>query len=57
MQRELLDRAIWDARVQLASAIFEWIEDWYNPTRRYTSLGNLSPDDDEALHTAVTQAA
>ena len=39
MQRELLDRHDWDSRAELASAIFEWIEGWYNPRRRHTSLG------------------
>ncbi|WP_372430443.1 integrase core domain-containing protein [Janibacter melonis] len=32
MQRELLDRRHWTSRVDLAAAIFEWIEGWYNPT-------------------------
>ena len=43
LQRELLDRKRWATRAELASAIFEWIEAWYNPRRRHTSLGNLSP--------------
>lgn len=57
MQRELLDRQHWSTRVQLASAIFEWIEGWYNPRRRHTSLGNLSPHEFEALHTVTLTAA
>jgi transposase InsO family protein len=57
MQRELLDRQHWTSRVQLASAIFEWIEGWYNPRRRHTSLGNLSPYEFEALHTITLTAA
>ncbi|MFC8503818.1 integrase core domain-containing protein [Pedococcus sp. NPDC057267] len=57
MQRELLDRQSWSTRVQLASAIFEWIEGWYNPRRRHTSLGNLSPHEFEALHTVTLTAA
>jgi transposase InsO family protein len=57
MQRELLDRQHWSTRVELASAIFEWIEGWYNPRRRHSSLGNLSPHEFEALHTAVITAA
>lgn len=57
MQRELLDRTVWDSRTQLASAMFEWIEGFYNPRRRHTSLGNLSPADYEALHTAAGIAA
>lgn len=35
MQRELLDRTTWDSRAQLASAMFEWIEGFYNPRRRH----------------------
>ena len=57
MQRELLDRQCWSSRVELASAIFEWIEGWYNPRRRHTSLGNLSPHEFETLHTITFTAA
>jgi putative transposase len=57
MQRELLDRQAWASRVELAAAIFEWIEGWYNPRRRHSSLGYLSPAQFEALHTATNQAA
>lgn len=57
MQRELLDRHHWDSRTELAAAIFEWIEGWYNPRRRHTSIGNLSPAEFEALHNPADQAA
>jgi putative transposase len=57
MQRELLDTQRWASQEQLASAIFEWIEAWYNPRRRHTSLGDLSPIEFENLHTAATEAA
>ena len=57
MQRELLDRSAWASRKELASAMFEWIEGFYNPTRRHTALGNLSPIEFETLHTAATAAA
>ncbi len=43
MQLELLDRTAWETRQQLSNAIFEWIECWYNPYRRHSSLGMLSP--------------
>jgi putative transposase len=43
LQRELLDQRAWSSPAQLGSAIFEWIEAWYNPRRRHTSLGMLSP--------------
>jgi transposase InsO family protein len=67
MQRELLDtRAVWETPEELGAAIFEWIEAWYNPRRRHTAIGMLSPVDYEhawqqrasaALHTAATGAA
>jgi putative transposase len=43
LQRELLDEHRWSTRRQLALAVFEWIEAWYNPHRRHTSIGSLSP--------------
>ncbi len=57
MQRELLDRTTWDTRAQLASAMFEWIEGFYNPRRRHSALDYLSPADYEAIHTAAEIAA
>ena len=57
MQRELLDRQHWSSRVELASAIFEWIEGWYNPRRRHSTLGMLSPHKYETLHAAPEKAA
>ncbi len=43
LQRELLDTRRWTDRPTLASAIFEWIEAWYNPRRRHSALEYLSP--------------
>jgi putative transposase len=57
MQIELLDRRIWTTRAELANAIFEWIEAFYNPIRRHSALGYLSPIDHERLHTATIEAA
>jgi putative transposase len=57
LQRELLEQHDWDTRDQLASAIFEWIESWYNPTRRHTSIAMLSPADYERAHTPALEAA
>lgn len=50
LQRELLDEHHWDTKEQLALAIFEWIEAWYNPRRRHTSIGRVSPAEREAAH-------
>ncbi|MFP5023468.1 IS3 family transposase [Pseudonocardia phyllosphaerae] len=57
MQRELLDTRDWDTPEQLGSAIFEWIETWYNPRRRHTSIGHQSPADYERLHRPAAAAA
>jgi putative transposase len=56
MQRELLDRT-WTSQTDLASAMFEWIEGWYNSRRRHSALGYLSPAQFEALHTPTIAAA
>jgi putative transposase len=52
LQLELLDEHRWDTRAQLASAIFEWIEAWYNPHRRHSYCAMLSPTDYETAHRA-----
>ena len=57
MQRELLDRQKWATRDDLASAIFEWIEGFYNPVRRHTSIDGLSPVEFEHLHNHAATAA
>ena len=38
LQIELLDRRDWATRAELANAIFEWIEAFYNPVRRHSGL-------------------
>jgi transposase InsO family protein len=43
VQRELLDRQQWGSRVELALAVFEWIEGLYNPYRRQNRSGNACP--------------
>jgi putative transposase len=47
----------WDNRDQLAAAIFEWIEAWYNPTRRHSSIRMCSPAHFEAQHANDTEIA
>ena len=48
LQRELLDeRPRWATHHELAQAVFEWIEAWYNPRRRHSSIGRVSPIDFE----------
>jgi putative transposase len=43
MQVELLDRRRWRTRIELANAIFEYLEVFHNRQRRHSSLGMLSP--------------
>ncbi len=43
MQIELLDRKKWATRVELANAISEYIEIFYNRRRRHSSVGYLTP--------------
>ena len=57
MQIELLDRRAWETRAELANAMFEWIEAFYNPRRRHSALGYLAPNEYETLHTAAPVAA
>jgi putative transposase len=52
LQLELLDEHRWENRQQLALAVFEWIEAWYNPKRRHSYCNMLSPVDYEAAHAA-----
>jgi putative transposase len=43
MQVELLDRRRWKTRIELANAIFEYLEIWHNRQRRHSRLGMLTP--------------
>nr|WP_027935499.1 IS3 family transposase [Amycolatopsis sp. ATCC 39116] len=55
LQLDLLDSNQWKTREELANAIFEWIECWYNPKRRHSKIGMHSPVTFEALHTESGQ--
>ena len=59
LQTELLNRSTWATRTDLAQAIFAFLEGFYNPRRRHSTLGYLSPADYEtaaARHPAETAA-
>jgi transposase InsO family protein len=53
MQVELLDRHRWHTRVELANAIFEYLELFHNRTRRHSSLGMLTPLEFEQVFTVA----
>lgn len=43
MQTELLNRQRWRTRIELANAIFEYIEGFHNRRRRHSALGWMTP--------------
>ncbi len=43
MQIELLDRRTWTTRAELATAIFEYIEAFYNPVRQHAAADDREP--------------
>jgi transposase InsO family protein len=56
MQVELLDRKRGRTRVELANAIFEYLEVFHNRQRRHSALGMLTPVEFEARHKPTTAA-
>jgi putative transposase len=56
MQTELLNRRRWRTRIELANAIFEYLEIFHNRQRRHSSLGMLSPIEYERLHPTLSVA-
>jgi transposase InsO family protein len=56
MQVELLDRKRWRTRVELANAIFEYLEIFHNRQRRHSALGMLTPVEFEVRHQPATVA-
>ncbi len=43
LECELLDRRRCESQTEAKMVIFEFIEGWNNPHRRYSSIGYLSP--------------
>ena len=43
LQTELLDRRTFQSRPEARIAVFDYIEDWYDPHRRHSSIGKMSP--------------
>jgi transposase InsO family protein len=53
LQVELLDRRRWRTRLELANAIFDYLEIWHNRRRRHSSLGMLIPIEFETRNTTT----
>src|SRR5687768_8275540 len=49
LECELLDRRRFRNQVEARTAVFEFLEGWYNPRRRHSALGYLSPMEFERL--------
>jgi transposase InsO family protein len=47
----LLDRKKWKTRVELANAMFDYLEIWHNRRRRHSQLGWLTPIEFERVNT------
>ena len=50
LKRELINRRSWPTRAEARTTVFEYIEGWYNPRRRHSTLGYLSPAQYEQAH-------
>jgi len=54
MQIELLNRRRWKTRVELANAIFDYIEIFHNRQRRHSALGYRTPTEHELLNDSIS---
>ena len=57
LECELLDRVPFRTPSEARTAVFEFIEGWYNPERRHSSIGYESPMAFERQHAATAAAA
>jgi len=53
LECELLDRCRFQTQADARTAVFEFIEGFYNPRRRHSAIGYLSPTDYERRHYAM----
>jgi putative transposase len=47
LECELICRRSWKTPAEAQSAVFSWIEGWYNPRRLHSAIGYLSPNEYE----------
>ncbi|WP_043601194.1 integrase core domain-containing protein, partial [Nocardia otitidiscaviarum] len=57
MQTELLNRKRWRTRIELANAIFEYLEIFHNRQRRHSALGMRTPIEYEMMQPPVQPVA
>ena len=56
LEREVLNRRTFKTHAEARLAVFEWIEGWYNPHRRHSGIGRLSPNNFERRISQQDQA-
>jgi putative transposase len=54
LKKELVHRQSWPTRRDLGSAVFEYVEAFYNRQRRHSTLGYLSPEEFEQQEITTT---
>ena len=57
LKKDLIHRQSWPTKQQARTAVFGYIETFYNRRRRHSRLGMLSPFDFEARHAATPLAS
>ena len=57
MQKNVLDRRVWDTRESLRVAIVTWIERAYHRRRRQVRLRRLTPVEYETMMSVTTASA
>jgi len=57
VQTELLNRQRWKTRIELATALFEYLEIFHNRRRRHSSPGMLTPIEYELRATRTEPVA
>lgn len=57
LECELIARRKWETKTKARLEIFTWIETWYNPQRRHSGLGQMSPINFEKLHQEKTRTS
>jgi putative transposase len=53
LKKELVHRRSWPTRRELISEVFEFVEGFYNTTRRHSTLGYLSPVQFEKINISI----
>jgi putative transposase len=57
LKEEMIYRRAWPTRHELEMEAFSFIEGFYNPLRRHSRLGNLSPITYERMITTQNQVS